>query len=112
MAKFREAIVKNKEGDVLGKSCWLWCPGCEAYHRVYVEGPDVSPIWSYNGNPENPTISPSLLVNADDEATRCHSFIKNGQIQFLNDCHHKLKGMTVELPECPGMNDLHTETKR
>ena len=112
MSKFREATVKDREGNVLGKSCWLFCPGCEAYHKVYVGGPDVSPIWTYNGNPNCPTISPSLLVNGHDPATLCHSFIKDGQIRFLNDCHHKLKGQTVELPDCPGLDDLHTEVKR
>lgn len=29
----------------------------------------------------------------------CHSFIKDGMIQFLGDCTHELKGKTVKLPE-------------
>lgn len=30
--------------------------------------------------------------------TVCHSFITDGQIQFLNDCTHPLAGQTVPLP--------------
>jgi hypothetical protein len=29
---------------------------------------------------------------------RCHSFVVDGQIQFLGDCTHKLAGQTVPLP--------------
>jgi len=28
----------------------------------------------------------------------CHSFVTDGQIQFLGDCTHKLAGRTVPLP--------------
>jgi hypothetical protein len=29
----------------------------------------------------------------------CHSFIKNGKIQYLSDCTHELKGKTVQLTD-------------
>jgi hypothetical protein len=29
----------------------------------------------------------------------CHSYVTNGRIQFLSDCHHSLAGQTVELPD-------------
>jgi hypothetical protein len=29
---------------------------------------------------------------------RCHSWVKNGEIQFLSDCDHALAGQTVPLP--------------
>jgi hypothetical protein len=29
----------------------------------------------------------------------CHSFVTDGQIQFLTDCTHALAGKTVELPD-------------
>jgi hypothetical protein len=32
---------------------------------------------------------------------RCHVFITNGQIQFLDDCTHALKGQTVPIPAWP-----------
>jgi len=31
----------------------------------------------------------------------CHSFIRDGKIQFLGDCTHALAGQTVDLPELP-----------
>lgn len=30
---------------------------------------------------------------------RCHSFVRDGKIQFLNDCQHALAGQTVDLPD-------------
>lgn len=76
------------EGDRLG----FWCPGCEEIHIV-------TPAWTFNGNYTRPTFSPSVLVTYDgaDKQTRCHSFIHNGSIEFLNDCTHKLAGQTVAL---------------
>lgn len=34
---------------------------------------------------------------------RCHSFIREGKIQFLSDCSHELAGMTVDLPNIPNV---------
>jgi hypothetical protein len=73
------------------------CPGCESLH-----GPNVgegSPKWTWNGDIDRPTLSPSILIGKDDPRRRCHSFIKDGKIQFLNDSFHKLSGQTVDLPE-------------
>ena len=69
------------------------CPGCEHGHHVSV------PMWTWNGSLTLPTFTPSLLVNAHDPAFRCHSFVKDGRIQFLGDCHHSLAGQTVDLPD-------------
>lgn len=89
--------VTNKEGDVSG-TYMFWCPGCEGYHSIKVPG------WTFNGDMEKPTISPSILVNGNihlhnPNAKRCHSFVKDGKIQFLGDCDHDLKNQTVELPD-------------
>lgn len=50
---------------------------------------------------EKPTFTPSLLVQWGSEQARqgCHSFIKEGMIQFLPDSTHKLAGQTVEIPD-------------
>ena len=29
----------------------------------------------------------------------CHSFVRNGRIEFLGDCTHGLAGKTVDLPK-------------
>ena len=89
------------------------CPGCNENHQIVV-GP-----WTWNGDLDLPTFSPSLLLqgtqwpkneypvfykseHASVESggeTRCHSFVVNGRIQFLSDCTHSLVGQTVDLPE-------------
>lgn len=67
------------------------CPGCGYGH------PFDTRRWQWNESMERPTFTPSLLVNKD-HPSRCHSFVTDGRIQFLDDCHHELKGKTVDLP--------------
>ena len=59
--------------------------------------------WTFNGNLESPTFSPSLLVtgylNEKNPDGRCHSFITDGKIQYPSDCTHEYAGKTIELPE-------------
>jgi hypothetical protein len=71
------------------------CPGCK-YHHTFLVGPNG---WTWNGSLDKPTFSPSLLVNANTPQARCHSFVKDGKIEFLSDCFHALKGQTVDLPD-------------
>lgn len=76
------------------------CPACGIGHSFRVEGD--GPKWSFNGDVDRPTFSPSLLVRwgkhgAMDQV--CHSFVRDGQMQFLSDCTHHLAGQTVTLPE-------------
>ena len=76
----------------------FFCPGCKKLHFVSVKG---NIVWDFNGDIEKPTFSPSILTwlpIKDYEKYRCHSFIKDGKIQFLGDCWHELKGQTVDLP--------------
>ncbi|MEC7763399.1 MAG: DUF6527 family protein [Pseudomonadota bacterium] len=85
------------------------CPGCDYMHHVRVEGVG-RPMWTFNGDGDAPTFSPSILVTYDgtdagqDDAppARCHSFVTDGRIRFLNDCTHALAGQTVDLPDLPG----------
>ncbi|WP_375261872.1 DUF6527 family protein [Palleronia sp.] len=85
------------------------CPGCKSMHCVIVEGTG-RPRWSYNGDADAPTFSPSIHVSAPDpdaprvELARCHSFVREGQIRFLADSTHNLAGQTVELPDLPELN--------
>ena len=73
------------------------CPGCKCRHNVIVK--NGAPLWQWNGNEELPTLSPSILCEPDKPEMRCHSFVTDGKIQFLNDCFHHLAGQTVDLPE-------------
>jgi len=102
------------------------CPGCNGRHVISHNDPEGgAPNWDFNGNFDNPTISPSILVrgtvltdkgDADIKAwcdagypkriepfesipRICHSYITDGNIQFLSDCTHELAGQTVPLQE-------------
>jgi hypothetical protein len=73
---------------------FIMCPACKIEH-----GFDTT--WSFNGDYDKPTINPSILVTMpyfyDVDNYRCHSFVRDGNIEFLNDCTHELAGQTVEL---------------
>ena len=73
----------------------IFCPGCKCGHWFKTEG--KGPVWTFNGDMVRPTVSPSLLVRGMRPDGRCHSFIENGSIRFLNDCDHELAGKTVPL---------------
>lgn len=84
----------------------FWCPGCDQAHQVGINTA-AGPNWSFNGDGDKPTFQPSVLVRYDgadagiDGAPHavCHSFVADGQIQFLGDCTHSLAGQTVGLPD-------------
>ncbi len=77
------------------------CP-CGDYHSLRIR-PAPSPSWEWNGDTDKPTFSPSILSTTDWPEGRevCHSFVRDGMIQFLGDCTHALAGKTVEIPEWP-----------
>ena len=53
--------------------------------------------WTFNGDMVKPTVSPSLLLHPGKEHPRCHLFIRDGYLQYLNDCGHELAGKTVKM---------------
>jgi hypothetical protein len=76
------------------------CPGC-AEGEWSVGFHAIDERWTFNGNYERPTFSPSLLATVDFNDGRrrvCHSFIRDGRIEYLSDCTHSLAGQTIELP--------------
>ena len=84
----------------------FWCPGCDHPHGVPVTPSQRGIKWEWNGSLDTPTLSPSLLIRYVDGESRpewapmvCHSFIRDGRIEFLSDCTHKLAGQTVDLPD-------------
>jgi hypothetical protein len=96
------------------------CPGCDEAHGIPVDG---SRGWTWDGSLDAPTVSPSILVRSvrpiqDGKPVHsfkfkgefpspegnvdpfiCHSFVRAGRIEFLNDCTHHLAGQTVDLPD-------------
>lgn len=89
-------------------------------HLLNVIPANGRPAWTFNDDYEKPTFSPSLLVRTGHYVTGrapaecpgcieskldgsetpcavCHSFITDGNIQFLADSTHALAGQTVPL---------------
>lgn len=82
-----KALPYNKTGIS------IFCPGCQTIHSCERH--------THDSNWESPTISPSLLVTWGD-GTRCHSFVRNGEIEFLDDStFHTLRGKHL-LSDIPG----------
>lgn len=94
----------------------FWCPGCQCAHSVWTENEGHQhPIWNWNKDLEKPTVSPSILVNyrhpkgysnenhapigykGEYDNDVCHSFVRDGKIQYLADCTHELAGKTVDM---------------
>lgn len=112
----RARIVNDGEGRFYGIR--FDCPGCalvgdrSGIHVLPVDwapaGAERSPHqtgakWGFNGDLERPTLTPSVLstfhVGPERTPFTCHSFVRDGQIQFLGDCTHALAGQTLDLPE-------------
>ena len=88
MAKVMEANRPNGENG----GYFIYCQGCKTYHLF-------DDRWTFNGNYEKPTFAPSMLVNRGEAKRRCHSFVRDGKIQFLNDCFHQHAGKTLDLED-------------
>jgi hypothetical protein len=95
MAKVKHVKYEH-DGKVIREQFWYWCAGCGYEHAFSVR--EKGGNHSFNNDLDNPTVSPSLLQNWPGVKV-CHSFIKNGQIQYLTDCQHELAGKTIELPD-------------
>ncbi|MCR9260762.1 MAG: DUF6527 family protein [Pseudomonadaceae bacterium] len=85
-----ELVRQTKEGTWL-----IECPACTTWH-------EFDSRWTFNGDVEKPTFSPSLRVRwtyGEDEVKHCcHSFVRDGQWQYCVDSTHKLAGQTVPVP--------------
>ncbi|MFC7378286.1 DUF6527 family protein [Brevundimonas sp. GCM10030266] len=88
------------------------CPGCNTWHHIAVEKPLPNGArWTFDGNLEAPTFSPSLSVKTGqavdpsyvreegDPPGHCHSFIRSGHWEFCSDSTHALAGLIVPMPE-------------
>jgi hypothetical protein len=108
-------VVAQSSNPAGVKEYRFYCEGCKQNHTVN-EG------WTFNGDYERPTITPSILVrsghymeghagdscwctyNAEhpDQTDPfrcgvCHSFVTDGKIQYLSDCSHEFAGQTIDL---------------
>lgn len=94
-------LLKPFRGKDGRRGFTFWCPGCKSIHSINTEGPP--PVWGFNGDHEKPTFTPSLRVRwtYGGDPQCCHSFIRDGQWQFLSDCTHELAGKTVPMEPHP-----------
>lgn len=78
------------------------CPGCKMLHQIHTKN-YKGQNWSFNGDMEKPTFTPSLLVTytwgEENKKCVCHSYIRNGIWEFLSDCTHELAGQKVPMIE-------------
>lgn len=90
----------NTEGAEHADAGWMhWCPGCKDIHAIAVEKPfDNGAKWTFNGNMDQPTFSPSIAVG---KPVYCHYFIQDGMIRYCSDSTHALSGQHVPLPSIP-----------
>lgn len=121
MSKAKE--VRGINDEVIGHA--IMCPACGTYHvfddkvnsaRAKMRGGG----WDFNGDVDRPTFSPSMLMRTNfdiaafsraEKAGRalpvdmpkidyvCHSYVREGRIEFLGDCTHDMRGQTHELPD-------------
>lgn len=99
-------LTMHETGECLGKSVWLFCPGCQSLHMPRFRcpdhgGPKEGPVWEGDPYSSPFTMSPSLLIYKTAVSPQCHSFIRNGQWEFLGDCTHSLANQTVPLEPLP-----------
>lgn len=90
---------------------YYWCSGCNLLHGIAIKQhtEDNGASWEFTGTLECPTYSPSQLTtysywtghDTPPQNFVCHTFIKNGMIEFLTDCTHALAGQTLLLPPMP-----------
>ncbi len=92
MAKIFERI---KEDEIQYRQYGYRCLGCECFHffKIVEDGGKHT----FNKDMDNPTVTPSLLCDWQG-VPKCHSYIKNGKVQYLSDCEHKYAGLTIDLP--------------
>jgi hypothetical protein len=91
-----DAIMSKTSKTSDGKTLF-WCKGCESFHWV-------DDRWQITGDSNNPTFSPSVLVQGSGANKHCHSFVRNGKIEYLSDCNHSLAGQTIDLPDLELIN--------
>lgn len=69
---------------------FFWCPGCNSYMWFDLKR------WKWNGDFEHPTVEGSILFQGEE---RCHLHIRNGNLEFCDDCTHALVSQVYPMDE-------------
>ena len=97
MAKIRKIEHINEGQKFYHDQNEYMCLGCRHTHAFALKSEGGH--HEFNMDLENPTVTPSLLQNFSGDSKLCHSYITNGNINYLSDCQHDLAGKEVELPQ-------------
>lgn len=100
MSAMGSKLRKTKDGIL------HWCPACEEAHHFTTSGVTA---WTFDGNIEAPTFSPSMLIrwgkycvpDSWDEGGVCHYILTGGIINYCGDSTHEMAGKSVLLPDWP-----------
>ena len=78
---------------------FFWCAGCGHAHSVPISSGDPGHNWTLSGDllADRPTLHPSVkhytTNRGGQEFVRCHYYLRDGVIDYLNDSNgHKLRG--------------------
>ena len=82
-------VVEISDYNGRGRSYGVYCPACKHAH-IY------DSRWTFNGNFEKPTFTPSMVEwcshpETKEDLSRCHTFLTDGVWNFLSDCKHDMK---------------------
>lgn len=73
------------------------CIGKTIHLPVILKGTrDGTNCWTWNGDTEKPTLRPSVLTTQGDYFIS-HSWINDGQAQYLSDSNHEFVNQTIDL---------------
>ena len=94
----------SNELNIDGLCLVHYCNGCQSLHQISVSKPNhLNAIWSWNGNAEKPSFSPSINI-----VGVCHYHLVEGKISYCADSIHALAGKTVDLPDLPDWLGIDT----
>lgn len=92
-------VLQNQEGK--DSLAIFYCPACRNCHPYNINNTNPKHNWSFNGDLQSPTFSPSLRVLDGKGGTTCHLFVEQGKIKYCDDCPHSYASKTIDLPEIP-----------
>lgn len=104
--------MKARPVKIIKGEGYVDCPVEEATHvAIRIPGPsgllhlpvmlsgtrEGTGNWTWDGSTDKPTLRPSVLITGHN--FRCHSWVNDGQVQFLSDCSHEYANQTHDLLE-------------
>lgn len=83
------------------------CPACKDVHTLPVKRNTDGPRWSFDGNAEAPTFTPSVRYSihygrgTSKPPYICHLWVRAGKLDYCSDSTHGLAGQLVDMPDFP-----------